>query len=126
MKTSWPTKKLGDVAEIIMGQSPKGDNYNKEGEGLPLYQGKKDFGSMFTADLEIWTSQVTKEAKPNDILISVRVPVGPVNIANRHLNLGRGLAAIRSWEGLNYLYLYYFLRFYKKNISEIKIVELLR
>lgn len=119
MKNNWPIKKLGDVADIISGQSPSGSSYNKSGDGLPLYQGKRDFGSMFTADPATWTTETTKIAKPHDILISVRAPVGPVNISNHRINIGRGLAAIRPWEDLDYLFLFYFLRSQEKNITQL-------
>lgn len=115
----FPTKRLGDIAEIISGQSPRSINYNKNGDGWPLYQGKRDFGSMFTADPEVWTTEKTKVVKRFDILISVRAPVGPVNLANCEMNIGRGLAAIRPWEDVDYLFLFYFLQSQEKNIAKL-------
>ena len=110
---------LGDVAQIISGQSPQSINYNHKGEGLPLYQGKKDFGSMFTAEPTVWTTQTTKVAEKGDVLISVRAPVGPVNFASQKMNIGRGLAAIRPWEGLDEKYLYFFMK-----LNELEIAKL--
>ena len=110
---------LGNVAQIISGQSPKSSNYNQQGNGLPLYQGKKDFGAMFTTEPKVWTTEVTKIAEKGDILISVRAPVGPVNIASQKMNIGRGLAAIRPSSGLDALYLFRFLQ-----LAEPRIVRL--
>lgn len=119
LNKDFPTKGLGDIAEIISGQSPRSINYNKNGDGWPLYQGKRDFGSMFTADPEVWTTEKTKMVKRFDILISVRAPVGPVNLANCEMNIGRGLAAIRPWEDVDYMFLFYFLQAQEENIAKL-------
>ena len=87
--------KLSDIAEVIAGQSPTGDNYNKDKIGMAFYQGKKEFGDMYIGPPTTWTKSVSKIAKPNDVLMSVRAPVGPVNITNLECCIGRGLAAIR-------------------------------
>lgn len=100
---------LGDVCKVIAGQSPDGKNYNQEGHGFPFYQGKKEFGSVFIKPPTVWTTQVTKEAIKNDILMSVRAPVGPVNIATENICIGRGLAAIRTTEKINHEYLFKYL-----------------
>lgn len=113
------TVKLGDVAQIISGQSPKSVNYNQNSQGLPLYQGKKDFGAIFTAKPTVWTTQTTKVAEKGDILISVRAPVGPVNFANQKINIGRGLAAIRPWEGLDSKFLFRFLQYSEPEIAKL-------
>lgn len=91
--------KLSDLAEIIAGQSPTGDNYNSDGIGMPFYQGKKEFGDMYLGEPTTWTKSVSKVAKPGDVLMSVRAPVGPVNITTFECCIGRGLAAIRPFEG---------------------------
>ncbi len=91
----WPMVKLGEVAEIIAGQSPEGKYYNDKGEGLPFYQGKMEFQDKYIGKPTKWTKKVTKEALRGDILISVRAPVGPVNISIEKICIGRGLAAIR-------------------------------
>lgn len=98
---------LGSVAVVVAGQSPEGRFYNTAGNGLPFYQGKKDFGDKFISPPSVWTSQTTKIANPNDILMSVRAPVGPVNIATQRCCIGRGLAAIRAGDLLNRNFLYY-------------------
>ena len=107
MKKGWKTKKLGDVCEVIAGQSPEGKFYNAEGKGMPFYQGKKDFGDKFIEAPTTWTTQTTKIAKAGDILMSVRAPVGPVNFATDQVCIGRGLAAIRSSDELNRDFLFY-------------------
>lgn len=85
---------LVDCAEIIMGQSPPGETYNYERNGLPFFQGKMDFGSV-NPSVRQWCSSPTRIAEPGDILLSVRAPVGPTNIANIKCAIGRGLAIIR-------------------------------
>jgi type I restriction enzyme, S subunit len=101
---------LGDVAEIIAGQSPTGENYNAEGVGLPFYQGKKDFQEKYIGEPRVWTQKSTKVAQKDDVLMSVRAPVGPVNVATQECCIGRGLAAIRAnKKDASSEYLYYFL-----------------
>lgn len=117
MKGEWQNKKLGDVAEVIAGQSPDGTFYNTSGEGLPFYQGKKDFGEKFIGVPTTWTTQITKVALEGDVLMSVRAPVGPVNFATEKCCIGRGLAAIRSRDGLDRNFLFYFLLSKQDDIS---------
>ena len=107
MKKGWQTKTIGDLCEVIAGQSPEGKFYNAEGKGMPFYQGKKDFGDKFIEAPTSWTTQTTKIAKEGDILMSVRAPVGPVNFATDEVCIGRGLAAIRSNDELNRDFLFY-------------------
>ena len=106
----WEIIKLGDArrAKIIMGQSPPSSTYNKDGEGLPFLQGKLEFGMIYPSPT-VYCSQPLKIAEKNDILISVRAPVGDVNIAPYRLCIGRGLAAIRfdSKEASSWFYFYY-------------------
>lgn len=110
-------KKLSEVASIVMGQSPPSDSYNDTGEGLPFFQGKADFGDIHPVERMYCTSP-KKKAFNGDILMSVRAPVGDLNIANQEACIGRGLAAIRADESIiDYKYLYYYLN-YKKNIIE--------
>lgn len=111
MKNNWQTKKIGEVCEVIAGQSPEGKFYNKIGKGLPFYQGKKDFGKKFIQEPTTWTTNITKEAQKNDILMSVRAPVGPINFATQKICIGRGLAAIRAGENFDKDYLFYFLSY---------------
>tara|TARA_R110000868_G_scaffold306734_3_gene568092 strand:+ start:20252 stop:21643 length:1392 start_codon:yes stop_codon:yes gene_type:complete len=99
----WPHKKLSSVSKINMGQSPPSSTYNYEEKGLPFFQGKKEFGEIYPVP-EKWCSQPKKIALKGDILISVRAPVGDVNIANQECCIGRGLAAIQFEGDLKYLF----------------------
>ena len=90
----WEVQRLGDVAEIVMGQSPSSSNYNTTGKGLPLIQGNADIDNRETIK-RIFTTQITKRGKSGDILMSVRAPVGEVSRAVFDVCLGRGVCAIR-------------------------------
>lgn len=102
-------KNIGQVAEVIAGQSPSSDSYNEKGEGLPFYQGKTDFGEINPIPRK-WCTNPKKIAESNDILMAVRAPVGPVNLANEEACIGRGLAAIRSKGENDFRYIYFFLK----------------
>jgi type I restriction enzyme S subunit len=117
----WKVTRLGDndLAEIIMGQSPPSSTYNTESQGVPFLQGKAEFGEIYPSPV-MYCSQPMKIAKPNDILLSVRAPVGDVNIAPFECCIGRGLSAIRpNKQKLNPLFLFYYLKFRKKKIESI-------
>ncbi|HNZ59112.1 MAG TPA: restriction endonuclease subunit S [Syntrophorhabdaceae bacterium] len=90
----WEVKKLGEVCDIIMGQSPESKYYNNTGNGLPFHQGVKDFGTRFPTHTTYCTID-KRIAEKGDILFSVRAPVGRINIANSRIIIGRGLSAIR-------------------------------
>jgi type I restriction enzyme S subunit len=91
----WRVGKLSDIATIIMGQSPEGETYNKDGNGMIFYQGRTDFGYRFP-DITTYTTNPKKKALKDDILISVRAPVGDLNIALEDCAIGRGIGALRS------------------------------
>lgn len=110
----WEVKKLGEVCEIIMGQSPSSSTYNLSGIGMPFFQGKAEFTELYPI-VEKWCDAPKKVALPNDILLSVRAPVGTTNIANQKCCIGRGLAAIR-YE--NYKYVFYFLRSIEQQLDK--------
>lgn len=97
LPAGWKWVKLGEVCGIIMGQSPPSSSYNKINEGLPFFQGKADFDTYFPK-VRIWCFQPIKVVEEGTILISVRAPVGPVNISNTKCCIGRGLAGIRMKE----------------------------
>lgn len=84
---------LKDVCTINMGQSPDSDSYNDNGEGVPFFQGNADFGERYPVTKK-WCSAPTKMAAPEDILISVRAPIGAMNYAKEECCIGRGLAAL--------------------------------
>ncbi len=90
----WVWSTIIEGCETVFGQSPPSSSYNQEGNGLPFFQGKAEFGARHPAVAK-WCTEPTREAEVGDILISVRAPVGPTNIAKEHCAIGRGLAAIR-------------------------------
>lgn len=96
--SSWPSGVLSDIAEITMGQSPKGDTYNEEGIGTVFFQGRAEFGFRFPTR-RLYTSDPKRMAQTNDVLLSVRAPVGDLNVAIEPCCIGRGLGAIHSKDG---------------------------
>lgn len=112
--TTWIQKYLSDssVAQVIMGQSPDSSSYNEERDGLPFYQGKTDFGRISPTP-RVWCSKPVKIAEADDILLSVRAPVGAVNMCTEKSCIGRGLCAIRTKEIILPKFLYYFFVFYE-------------
>ena len=94
-----PKGKLSDIATITMGQSPDGKTYNTDGNGMCFYQGKTEFGDLYIGEATTWTTAPLRIAEANDVLMSVRAPVGSTNIATQTCCLGRGLAGIRPIEG---------------------------
>lgn len=112
----WNEKTLSQVANVIMGQSPKSEFYNSEKKGLPFHQGVGSYGVRFVMD-DIYSTSYTRIAEPNSVLFSVRAPVGRLNITKSKVVIGRGLAAINQTDGCQ-SYLYYLLknRFFKDNI----------
>ena len=111
------TQILYEVAEIIMGQSPESESYNDKGDGIPFYQGKSDFGEVYPT-VRMYCTSPKKIAMANDILMSVRAPIGDVNIAREKCCIGRGLAAIRPRGENNLKYLFYLLDYYKERLAE--------
>ena len=109
---------LKDIALINMGQSPDSKTYNEEKEGIPFYQGKSDFGKINPIP-RVWCSNPIKIAEKDDILISVRAPIGDTNIATEKCCIGRGLASIRPLnENVNKKYLYYLLNSKYKELNK--------
>lgn len=90
----WQIKPLVDVFQLTMGQSPPGDTYNQTGDGVPFYQGRTDFGFRFPTQ-RVFCTAPTRLAKAGDTLVSVRAPVGDVNMALEDCCLGRGVAGVR-------------------------------
>jgi type I restriction enzyme S subunit len=112
----WQSKKLEEVAHINLGQSPKGEYYNEEGDGPHFIQGSKNFGNKYP-ELERFCSKPKREAEEGEVLISVRAPVGPVNIAPEDLCIGRGVTSLKMNEGSNE-YLYYYLKYFEDKWSQ--------
>jgi len=117
MKDELNYELLADVAQIIMGQSPPSSTYNTVGEGLPFYQGKTDFGDMYPTP-RVYCTEPSRIAEPDDILISVRAPVGPTNVSQERSCIGRGISAIRAGKNIDRDFLLYFLRFYEPELAK--------
>lgn len=94
-QSSEPNAVLSDIAEITMGQSPSGSSYNEDGNGVVFYQGRAEFGSFFPRR-RLYTTEPKRMAREGDTLMSIRAPVGDLNVANEGCCIGRGLAAIHS------------------------------
>ena len=109
--------KLKDCCTIIAGQSPESKYYNTEGIGIPFFQGKTDFGEVYPT-IRVYCSQPTKLAEKDDILLSVRAPVGPTNLSPGRVCIGRGLTAIRPSEILNLKYLLHYFRYFEAQLQQ--------
>lgn len=109
--------KLKECCTLIAGQSPKSKYYNTEGVGVPFFQGKADFGDLYPT-IRVYCSQPIKLAEKNDILLSVRAPVGSTNLSPGVVCIGRGLTAVRPNDNLNLKYLLYFFRHFEKLIQQ--------
>lgn len=109
LPAGWALATVADVADVVLGQSPPGSSYNVAREGLPFFQGKAEFGDL-TPTVVKWTTAPRKEALEGDVLISVRAPVGPTNLAPGHCAIGRGLAALRPSAAITTRYLFWVMR----------------
>ena len=109
-------KALKDIATITMGQSPDSSSYNEEKNGIPFYQGNADFGELYPT-ARVWCSKPQKIAKENDILISVRAPIGALNYATEECCIGRGLAAITIENDFERNYVFHFLKAQNKELN---------
>ena len=119
--SKWESLQLNKIAGLVMGQSPSSDSYNTEGEGMPFFQGKSDFGKV-NPKIRMYCKSPKKLAHKNDILLSVRAPVGDVNIAEGTCCIGRGLAAISGQKEKSYSkYIYYYLLWKKKELENIGV-----
>jgi type I restriction enzyme S subunit len=115
----WTVRQLGDkdVSTIVMGQSPPSSSYNTSGKGLPFLQGNADFGVLYPTP-RVYCTKPLKLSETGDILISVRAPVGELNISSFKCIIGRGLAAVRNVQRNTYgKYLYYYM---KNGIDRLK------
>ncbi|MCY4339397.1 MAG: restriction endonuclease subunit S [Gammaproteobacteria bacterium] len=104
----WEVRKLSEVCNLVMGQSPKSEFYNDVGEGLPFHQGVTDFGERFPT-VRLYCTMQNRLAEAGDILFSVRAPVGRINIAPTQMIIGRGLSAIRHSAGFQW-FVFHLLR----------------
>lgn len=113
----WNDGILSDIANITMGQSPEGSSYNEVGEGIIFYQGSTDFGIRFP-DIRQYTTAPSRYANKGDILMSVRAPVGALNIANNDCCIGRGLSALSSKVG-SMTHLYYTMNYFRLRFEDM-------
>ena len=134
----WERKNLVDCCDLTMGQSPKSEFYNDQGNGLPFHQGVKDYGFRFPENSS-WSTAGNRIAQTNSILFSVRAPVGRLNVAIEKIILGRGLAAINHKKGWNNFLLYQLQKIFfednlmgggaifssvtKKDVERIKLIH---
>ena len=112
----WTVQALSQIADVVMGQSPKSEYYNQDGEGLPFHQGVGSYGDRFVVN-GTYSTSFTRIAEAGSILFSVRAPVGRLNLTKDKVVIGRGLAAVHHRQGLQ-SYLFYLLkeRFFKDDI----------
>ncbi|MFA2188876.1 restriction endonuclease subunit S [Escherichia coli] len=108
----WAVNTLSQIANITMGQSPAGESYNEDGIGTLFFQGSTDFGWLFPTPRQ-YTTSPTRMAKKGDILLSVRAPIGDMNIANADCCIGRGLAALNS-KSRSDGFLFYVMKYFKQ------------
>ena len=102
------TCRLDEIVEITMGQSPKSEYYNTDGIGMPFLQGNRTFGRLYPT-FDTYTTMPTKTARAGDIIMSVRAPVGDLNITPVDMCLGRGVCSLRMKNG-NQAYLFYLMK----------------
>ena len=117
-KHPWPMVRLGDVCEIIAGQSPEGSYYTDESCYTEFHQGSKSFGTRELQISGVYTKKETKIAKPGSLLISVRAPVGDLNITTRRVCIGRGLAALIPDDSISRDFLWLFLTSATKAVND--------
>ncbi len=116
--SDFPMISVGDICEITMGHSPNSKFYNKNDVGREFHQGKTNFTSLYVEHSGVWASQYKKVADENSIIMSVRAPVGPVNITQRKIAIGRGLCGIKSNDDCNQMYLFYMLQSSKDKLTQ--------
>lgn len=116
--TKWKEVTLETISTIEMGQSPSSSTYNNQGVGLPFFQGKAEFGKIHPTATK-WCSSPNKVANIGDILLSIRAPVGPINIADQKCAIGRGLAAVQAKPGVESGYLAYFLQSSERKLASM-------
>ena len=114
MSLEWKTVEIRSIADVTMGQSPKSEFYNEDLEGMPFLQGNKTFGDKYPS-FELYTTSLKKVAKKGTVLMSVRAPVGDLNIATEDICIGRGVCSLKMKKG-DSEFLYYLL---KANISSL-------
>ncbi len=116
--SGWAAAYLDAVADIVLGQSPPSATYNRDGVGLPFYQGKADFGSLYPTT-RVWCSRPTRTANGGGVLFSVRAPIGPANLSREVCGVGRGLAALHGAGGVEASFLLHLLRRHERDLADL-------
>ena len=116
---SWEWVSIRDISTITMGQAPKSSNVNNEGNGFEFHQGKTFFSSMYVEQSGVYTMSPNKVINPPAIIMSVRAPVGDVNLIDRKIVIGRGLAAFVPGNGIELLFLYNYLQTQKSYLLSL-------
>lgn len=115
-----PKVGINNLVDTVWGSSPDSKTYNDIGEGMPFYQGKTEFGDLYINAPVTYCTAPIKMAKANAILMSVRAPVGAVNIATQDCCIGRGLASITPKEGKSTtMFVYYALKYMEADIDRL-------
>ena len=117
LPVGWTKCKLEDFCHINLGQSPDSSTYNDNATGLPFFQGKADFGKLYPT-VTHWCSKPKKIAEKGDVLLSVRAPVGSVNISTEQCCIGRGLAALRGYFDITPLFIFYLIQFSENELHK--------
>ncbi|QDU59582.1 Type-1 restriction enzyme EcoKI specificity protein [Planctomycetes bacterium Pan216] len=118
LPAGWEVAALPDVCDVIMGQSPPSSTYRNDPDGLPFFQGKAEFGELHPT-VRKWCAEPNKIAEPDDILLSIRAPVGPTNVANKRCCIGRGLAALRPTKLVDGRYVLFSLRHLETKLARL-------
>jgi type I restriction enzyme S subunit len=114
----WMWARLGDVTNIVMGQSPSGDTVSDDSTGIEFHQGKLFFTDRYLTHSEQYTNAGHKIADKNSVLLCVRAPVGIVNITKRQITIGRGLCALSPFGGMSVEFLFHWLTAFQHSFIE--------
>lgn len=116
LPNGWEWCRLGNIANIIMGQSPDSASVSEDNDGIEFHQGKTSFGKYLINKSGLYCTKPTKIAVDGDVLLSVRAPVGTLNITDREICIGRGLTVIRSFYGIETKFYYYFIKAFEREL----------
>lgn len=116
---TWKWVRTGDILYITMGQSPKAENINNSKLGYEFHQGKSNFSEMFLNKSEVYTTADNKVIEAPAIVMSVRAPVGDVNLLNHKIYIGRGLASFQIYTECDLLYIYYYFLTIKRSLERV-------
>ena len=116
---TWKWVRAGDILYITMGQSPKAESINNSKLGYEFHQGKSNFSEMFLNKSEVYTTADNKVIEAPAIVMSVRAPVGDVNLLNHKIYIGRGLASFQIYTECDLLYIYYYFLTIKRSLERV-------